>query len=376
MQFLRPTHLAGAAIPVLINPLTGETRDAQIFVACLGASSYTYVEATWTQTTLDWVSAQANALAFFGGAPRLTVPDNPKATIAKACFYEPRINRTYADFAAHYDMAVLPARPRKPRDKAKVESGVQVAQRWIVARLRNRKFQSLAALNAAIADLVRDLNARRMRKLNTTRAALFETVEKPALKPLPGEPYVYAEWKIRRVGLDYHVDIERHHYSVPYRFLRDEVEVRVAARTVEIFCKGERIAVHPRSSAAGGQTTQPDHMPESHRAFAGWTSAKILDDAATIGPNAAQMCKAILEAKRCPEQGIRAGLGILRLARRHEPARVEAACARGLTFGVTSYGAIASILEKGLDRQPLGPAPDEAVIGADHANIRGPSYYH
>jgi transposase len=367
---------AGASVPVIVDRLKGIVREAQIFVACLGASSYTYVEATWGQTTADWVGAQAQALGFFGGAPRLIVPDNPKAAIAKACFYEPGVQRTYADFAAHYGIGVMPARPRKPRDKAKVESGVQVAQRWIVARLRNQRFHSLAELNAAITALVGDLNRRRMRRLNTTRAALFEAVEQPALKPLPIEPYVYAEWKLCRVGLDYHVDVERHFYSVPYRYLRAEVDVRIAARTVEIFHKGERIAAHQRQATCGRHTTQPDHMPESHRAYAGWTIAKIAADAAKIGPATALMVERIFACKHHPEQGIRAGLGMLRLARRYGEARLEAACERGLAFGLKSYGSIASILEKNLDRQRNAAPSAEPELFADHENIRGRFYYN
>jgi transposase len=366
---------AGATIPIVIDARTGQTHQAQIFVACLGASSFTYVEATWGQTAADWVCAQANALAAFGGVPQIIVPDNPKSAIAKACFYEPSLHRTYADFAAHHDLAVIPARVRKPRDKAKVESGVQVAQRWIVARLRNHCFKSLAELNAAIAPLVEALNRRTMRRLNTSRAALFEAVEKPALKPLPREPYVYAEWKIRRVGLDYHIDVEKHFYSVPYRYLREEVDVRVAARTVEIFLKGERIAAHLRQATCGKHTTQPDHMPESHRAYAGWTITKIKADAEKIGPLTARMVEHIFERKHHPEQGVRAGLGILRLAKDYGPDRLEVACARGLDHGACSYGSIRSILANNLDRattpEPAPPSP----LG-NHENVRGPAYYN
>ena len=368
---------AGATIPILIDARTGQTHQAQIFVACLGASSFTYVEATWGQTAADWVCAQANALAAFGGAPQIIVPDNPKSTIAKACFYEPALNRTYADFAAYHGVAVIPARVRKTRDKAKVESGVQVAQRWIVARLRNQRFTSLAELNAAIAPLVDALNQRIMRRLNTSRAALFETVEKPALKPLPREPYVYAEWKIRRVGLDYHVDVEKHFYSVPYRYLREEVDVRIAARTVEIFRKGERIAAHLRQATCGKHTTQPDHMPENHRAFAGWTIAKIKADAAKIGPLTALLVARIFERKHHPEQGVRAGLGILRLAKDYGGDRLEAACARGLDHGACSYGSIRSILENNLDRAMRAPPePEPPSPLGDHENVRGPAYYN
>ena len=367
---------AGGTVAVLVDRQTGEIRQAQIFVATLGASSYTYAEATWSQTTADWVSAQSNALMFFGGAPRLIVPDNPKAAIVKACFYEPTVQRTYGDFAAHFNMAVFAARPRKPRDKAKVESGVQLVQRWILAALRNRRFTSLGELNGAIRDLLVRLNGRRMRKLNTTRAELFETVEKPALQPLPVEPYVYAEWKIARVGIDYHVDVGGHYYSVPYRYLRAQVHVRIAARTVEIFLKGERIAAHMREATCGKHTTQPDHMPESHRAYADMTIDKVTNNADRIGGSTGMLVRLIIEAKHHPLQGVRSGLGILSLARHFGAERLEAACLRALQHGLRSYGSVKSILDNKLDQHPLTKArTDTRPIGA-HANIRGRTYYN
>lgn len=367
---------AGATVPVLVDRLTAKVRQAQIFVATLGASSYTFAEATWTQTTADWVGAQGSALAFFGGAPRLIVPDNPRAAIVKACFYEPGVQRTYADFAAHYNIGVLNARPRRPRDKAKVESGVQLVQRWILAALRNQRFTSLAELNTAIRVLVTRLNARPMRKLKTTRAALFETVEKPALRPLPVEPYVYAEWKLARVGLDYHIDIGGHYYSVPYRYLRAQVDVRIAARTVEIFLKGERIAAHRREGSCGRHTTQPDHMPANHRAYADWTIERITADANAIGGSTGMLVQLIIEGKDHPEQGIRTGLGIVRLARQYGPERLERAALRALQSDLRSYGSLRAILENKLDQHaPAKPGADARPIGA-HPNVRGRSYYH
>ncbi len=382
---MRQTHVAGeklfvdfagGTVPVLIDKHTGQIRAAQIFVATLGASSYTYAEATWTQTTADWVGAQTSALTFFGGAPTLIVPDNPKAAIVKACFYEPGVQRTYADFAAHFNIAVLAARPRKPRDKAKVESGVQLVQRWILARLRNRRFTSLAELNGAIATLVITLNNRPMRKLKTTRAALFEAVEKSALRPLPVEPYVYAEWKIARVGLDYHVDVAGHYYSVPYRYLRAQVDVRIAARTVEIFLKGERIAAHMREATCGRHTTQDEHMPETHRAYKDITVDKVTTNADRIGASTGLLVRLIIEAKHHPLQGVRSGLGIVSLARQFGRDRVEAACLRALEHGARSYGSVKSILEHKLDQRPkIKPEPDARPIGA-HANVRGRTYYN
>lgn len=367
---------AGPTVPVVIDKLTGEIRHAQIFVAVLGASNLTYAEASWTQSTADWVGAHVNALAFFGGAPNLVVPDNLKAAIVKACRYDPGVNRTYGDFAAHYGIGVLPARVRKPKDKAKVEVAVQIVERWVLARLRNQRFTSLAALNRAIGALLIDLNNRRMRKLGTTRRALFDAVEKGALRPLPADPYVFAEWKIRRVGLDYHVDVDGHYYSVPHRYLREKVDVRIAARTVEIFLAGERIATHMRESGVGRHTTQPDHMPETHRSLAGWTIDKIRSDADRIGPATALLIGRIFEERRHRVHGIRATLGILRLAHHYSPERLEAACARGLDVGARSYGSIRSILDNKLDQRASPTRGPDAGAPIIHANLRGPRYYN
>src|ERR1700744_4965796 len=243
---------AGDSAPVVIDRLTGEIRQAWIFVAVLGASNFTYAEATWTQGLSDWIGAHTRAFAMIGGVPRLLVPDNAKVAVIKACLYEPQVNRTYAEMAAHYDTAVLPTRPRRPRDKAKVEVAVLVVERWLLGRLRHRRFFSLAELNAAIGELLRQLNDERpIRRLGVTRRALFEELDRPNLKAMPAEPYSFAEWRLRRVGVDYHVELEGHFYSVPYRFARNEVEVRLTGRTVEIFLKGERIALHMRSSGNG-----------------------------------------------------------------------------------------------------------------------------
>ena len=260
---------------------------------------------------------------------RVSVPDNAKVAVIKACLYEPQVNRTYAEMAAHYGTAVLPTRPYRPRDKAKVEAAVLIIERWILARLRHQRFYSLAELNAAISDLLKRLNeARPIRRLGRTRRQLLEELDRPALKPLPIEPYVFAEWRVRRVGIDYHVDVAGHFYSVPYRFARAEVEVRLTGRTIEIFARGERIAVHMRSSGNGKHTTLPDHMPSSHRRYADWTIGRIRRDAALIGPATAALCELILEHRPHPEQGFRSCLGILRLARAFGVARLECSSLR------------------------------------------------
>jgi len=380
---MRQVHPAGERLFVdyagqtvdVIDGATGEVRAAQIFVAVLGASSYTYAEATATQTLPDWIGAHVRALSFIGGVPRQIVPDNPKVGVLNANWYEPGLNPTYQDFATHYRTAVLPARPRKPRDKAKVEAGVLVVERWILARLRNQRFFSLAELNAAIARLVTDLNDRPMRRLGVSRRRLFEQLDQPALDPLPSEPYVYAEWRLRRVGLDYHVDIDGHYYSVPYRLLKEQIEARITQRTIELFYKGERVACHVRGGTRGRHTTLPEHMPSSHRRYAGWTIDRIRRDAAAIGPDTAKLTTVILESRPHPEQGFRACLGILRLARQYGASRLEAACRRGLELDARSYGSINSILQHGLDRRPPPRTADTGELPLDHPNIRGAGYY-
>src|ERR1700757_1827470 len=323
----------------------------------------------------DWISGHVGAFEAIGGVPALVVPDNAKTAVIKACFYDPQINRSYAEMAAHYGTAILPARPRRPRDKAKVEQAVLVIERWLIGGLRHRIFHSLAELNAAIGEMLRRLNDERpIRRLGVTRRQLLEELDRPALKPLPIEPYVFAEWRVRRVGIDYHVDVEGHFYSVPYRFARSEVEVRLTGRTVDILVKGERIAVHMRGSGNGKHTTAADHMPSSHRRYADWTLSRIRRDATLIGPATAALCDLILEQRPHPEQGFRSCLGILRLARPFGVVRLEAAATRAIEIGALTYGSVRSILDHKLDR---GAAHKRPADGAPifHPNIRGSRYY-
>ena len=381
---MRQTHPGGERLFVdyagqtveVVDGGTGEVRMAQVFVAVLGASNYLYAEASWTQALPDWIGAHVRALAFLGGVPRQIVPDNLRSGVSRANWYEPGINPTYGDFAAHYRTAILPARVRRPRDKAKVEVGVLVVERWILARLRHQRFFSLAELNSAIAALVAELNARPMRKLGASRRQLFEQLDQPALAPLPAEPFVYAEWRMRRVALDYHVDIDGHYYSVPHRLLREQVEARVTAHTVEVFHRGERVAAHVRSGLRGRHTTLPEHMPQAHRRHAEWTIERIRREAAAVGAATAALTARILESRPHPEQGFRACLGILRLVRSYGAGRVEAACARGLEIGARSYGSVQSILRHGLDRRSPAAEPRDGALPFLHPNIRGSGYYH
>ena len=367
---------AGDTVTVVVDRLKGKTRQAHLFVAVLGASSLSYAEARWSETLPDWLGCHVNALEAFGGAPALLVPDNAKVAVIKACRYDPQVNRTYAGMATHYGSSVLPTRPRRPRDKAKVEAAVRIVERWLLGRLRHRVFHSLAEVNAVIVELLADLNERRvLRGVGRTRRQLFEEIDRPALRPLPAERYIYAEWRIRRAGLDYHVEIDRHYYSVPWRFAREQIETRITATTIELFRKGERIAAHIRSSGNGRHTTVAEHMPSAHRRFADWTIERISREASAIGADAALLCEKILADRPHPEQGFRACLGIIRLAKGFGRERVNAACGRALEIGARTYGSVRSILDNHLDWAPAS-ARHDAREPLDHPNIRGPRYYN
>lgn len=365
---------AGPTVPI-IDASTGEIRPASIFVAVLGASSYTFACATSGQTQNDWLTGMGRALTFIGGVPALIVPDNPRALVAVADRYEPALNRATAEFAHHYGTVILPARPRKPQDKAKVESGVQVVERWILARLRHQRFFSVAELDAAVAELLPPLNTRPFKKLPGCRQDAFALLDAPYLRALPDSPYVLADWKKARVNIDYHVAYEGGYYSVPHALLHQEVELRVTRDTLEVLAKGKRVASQPRSYRQGHFETLPEHMPAAHRAHAEWSPGKLLTWAASVGPSTAELTKRLLIEKAHPEQGYRACLGLMRLTRNHGRSRMEAACERALAVGAHRYRSVASILEKGLDRQPLAPQQAELAL-PDHANLRGSGYYH
>ena len=366
---------AGPTVPIL-DRRTGEILfEAQIFVAVLGASNYAYAEATRTQTLPDWIGAHVRAFAFIGGVPEIVVPDNLKSGVSKPCRYEPDINPTYHAMAAYYGTAVIPARVKKARDKAKVESGVLLVERWILAALRNHIFTSLAELNEAIRGLLARLNERPFQKLPGSRRAMFETLDRPALLPLPASPYVFEEWSMARVGIDYHVEVDGHYYSVPYALVKKKVEIRATSATVEVLFQHHRVASHAKSFLKGKHTTLPEHMPSSHRRYAEWTPERIRRWAATVGPETAGHVAAIMEHRTHPEQGFRAALGIMRLFQQYGAQRVEAACKRASKFRIYSYKGVANILKTGADkRDECKGAP--AVPPIVHDNIRGPGYYH
>ena len=386
---MRQVHLGGDKMfvdysgkrPSMVDPDTGEVVAVELFVAVLGASSLTYAEATLSQKSADFIQSHVRAFEYFGGVPRALVPDQLKSGVTGADRYEPIIQRTYEEMARHYGTAVLPARPAKPKDKAKVERAVQIAQRWILARLRNETFFSLTALNERIADLLENLNARKMRVYGASRNELFARVEKSALLPLPQDRFTYAEWKAVRVSrLDYHVEVDGHFYSAPHTMVAEEakVEARITATTVELYRNGERFTSHLRSQARGRHTTKPEHMPKAHQKHLEWTPARIAHWAASIGPKTKELVEAILADRPHPEMGYRSCLGILRLGKKY-PDRLEAACARALCAGARSYKSVASILEHGLDRQPLPTAAAEPQASLNlgvHENVRGRDYYH
>jgi transposase len=381
---MRQVHKAGEKLfvdyagqrPHLVDPQTGEVVPVELFVAVLGASNYTYAEATQSQQIPDFLASHSRAVEYLGGVTTMVVPDQLRTGVSDPCRYEPGIQRSYADWARHYATAIVPARPGKPKDKAKVEVGVQVVERWILARLRHETFFTLAALNERIAELLEDLNARPMKGYGgQSRRQLFDRFDRPVLQPLPLDRYVYAEWSKVRVNIDYHVDVDGHLYSVPYQLIHTVVEVCLTAATVEIVLRGERVWLHLRSPRRGGFTTIPEHMPKSHRAHLEWTPSRLIRWAATIGPATAALATAILDSRPHPEQGYRSCLGLMRLGKRDGVERLETAAARALAAGARSYKHVDAILKRGLDRLPVEGPPAPGPSARRHANVRGPEYY-
>ncbi|MER9833307.1 IS21 family transposase, partial [Mesorhizobium sp. M0134] len=356
----------------VVDPDTGVICQAQIFVAVLGASSFTFAFASSSQKLPDWIEGQVRALAFFGGVTRAIVCDNLKAGVVKALWFEPTLNATFAAMAEHYDTTILPTRSRKPRDKGKVEGAVLIVERWILARLRNRSFFSIAELNAAIAELLEDLNNRPMRHVGQSRRELFEEIERAALRPLPAAPFEYAEWKSAKVHPDYHVEVDKTFYSVPHRLIGRTVEVRLTRRVVEIFHDHQRVASHVRRSQRSGHVTVNEHMPKAHQRYANTTPASLISRAAGIGPNAAILVERMMRDRPHPEQGYRSAMGILSLAPRYGPERLNAACERALLINAIAYSSVTAILKAGLDR---ASSPEPAKPTPQHANIRGSTYY-
>jgi len=379
---MRQFHRAGEKMfvdyagmkPHYVNPATGEKIEVELFVATLGASNYTYAEATRTQRVPDFIASHERALRYFGGVPKAFVCDQLKSGVTIPCRYEPGLQRTYEEFALHCGTSILPARPATPKDKAKIEVAVQVAERWILARLRNETFFSLAALNARIAELLEELNGRVMRLYGQSRRELYLRLERSELLPLPGRPFVLGTWKSAKISIDYHVQADWHFYSAPHELRGEQVDVRISAAVVEIFLRGRRITSHARSYRRGGHTTKPEHMPVAHRKHLEWSPSRLIAWGAKTGPKTAELLAAILADRPHPEMGYRSCLGILRLEKRYSPNRLEAACARALAAGARSYRHVDAILKRGLDRIPILNATTPSIPLA-HENVRGADYY-
>jgi len=366
---------AGVTMPV-VDAGSGQVRHAQVFVAALGASNYLYVEAAWTQQLPDWIEAHVHAWEYMGGVAAITVVDNTRSAVSRPCRYDPDTNPAYRALAQHYGTVVIPTRPRRSRDNAKAEVHVQITEREVLAPLRDQTFFSLGELNRRVGERVEAVNRRPMQKLGVSRRELYEELERPALKPLPGERYEYAEFHRARVNIDYHVEVRYHRYSVPYQLRGQQVEVRLSARIVEILHKGRRVATHLRDDRRGGYTTEPSHMPKAHREHLEWSPSRLIRWAGTVGPSCAGVAETIIEEKPHPEQGYRACLGLMRLAKRYGPVRMEAACRRAVALGVCSYRSIKSILTTGKDSEPL-PGEEESrdLFSHSHENVRGERYY-
>lgn len=381
---MRQDHKAGEKLfvdyagkrPAIVDPKSGEIHEVELFIGCLGASGYIYAEATRTQQLQDWISSHVRMLEDLGAVPSLVVPDNLKSGVNRACRYEPDVNPTYQALCDHYGLAALPARPRKPRDKAKAESAVQIAERMVLGGLRDRTFFSLADLNEAIGELVDKLNEREFQKLDVSRRELFEQVDRPAMRPLPARRYEFGMWKKAKVNIDYHVEVERSYYSVHYGLIHKTLDVHVTASTVEIWHQGRRVASHARIYQKGRHVTLDAHRPPSHRKYLEWTPERILAWGRKSGPSTEALMGKVMESRKHPEQGYRSCLGILRLGQKYNPERLENACLRALKIRGYSYKSVKSILEHSLDKQPIpqaDPCPKPMVSG--HENIRGPGYY-
>ena len=383
---MRQVHKAGERCfvdysgkkPSITDPTTGERVEVELFVAVMGASNFTYAEVTATQQSADWIASHVRLLTYLGGVPRAFVPDQLKSGVVTASRFEPTIQRTYEEWSQHYTTTILPARPGKPRDKAKVEGGVLIAQRWILGRLRNVTCFSIAELNEQIALLLVELNSRVMKRYGKSRRALFDELDRPALGQLRGDSFVHGDWSYATVGYDYHVNVDEHHYSVPYTLVGEHLEIRRSASTVEVFSNAKRVASHVRSFERGGASTLTEHMPASHRKHSEESVTEIAAWAKLIGPCTHALVRAILDERRHPEHGYRSCRGIKSLTKRYTPERIEAACERALVAGARSYLNVESILRTGLDRQPLPANPSSSAEPPplDHENIRGSDYYH
>jgi transposase len=366
---------AGQTMPIW-DVTTGGSRPAQIFIGVLGASNFTFAEATWSQSIPDWLGSHNRMFKAFGGVPEILVPDNLKSAIKKACRYDPVISSAYYELAKHYGTSVIPARAAKPRDKAKAEAGVLLVERWILAALRNQKFFSLDDLNEAIAELLIKLNSKKFQKLEGSRQSLYESIDKPALKPLPTNAFEICDFKLARVNINYHVELERYHYSVPYQYVQKEVLIRYTAILVEIFSNNELIATHRRHSKVGGYTTLEEHMPPKHQAYVKWSPERMINWVGEAGPNTSKVAELIIGSRKHPEQSYKVILGLIRMGEQYGKDRLENACTRAIAMNTPYYASIKNILKSNLDKSPPRITAKADSQSISHENIRGPEYYN
>ena len=382
---MRQEHKAGEKTFVdfgtglkLFDTKTNSYIPTQLFVSVWGASNKTFAQATLGEDLASWIEVNSDALESFGCCPKVIVPDNLKSAVTKACRYEPKINQTYAEFGEHHGTVIYPARPYRPKDKSKAENGVKLCKRWVLSRLRNEIFTSLADMNEAIAKLTERLNNKPLSKIKKSRNELFETLDRPNALALPSQRYEFAEWKLVKVHIDYHVSFDEHHYSVPYTLIHQELEVRATAKTIEVYRKGVRMCSHRRDYQKHGYTTVKEHMPPSHQKYLEWTPQRILEWAKKYGASVKTLVEQIMSQRKFHEQAYRSCLGIIRLVDHYSAPRLDAACERALKFKIHSYQGVKIILEKGLDKIESiisNPAQSQSVL-IEHENIRGAKYFH
>lgn len=361
----------------IVDTDTGEIIPAYIFVAVLSASGYAYVEAFLAQNLECWITAHVHAYRFFGGVTRILVPDNLKTGVAQCSWFTPVINKTYHEMAEHYGTAVIPARVRKPQDKPKVENTVGIVSTWILAALRRQQFFSLTELNQAMQEKLAELNRKPFQKKSGSRQIAFVEEEKPALLPLPKDPYELATWRIATVQFNYHISVDKMQYSVPYEYIKHKVDVRLTRNVVEVFFGGTRICSHPRLFGREGQySTVAEHMPQEHRQYLSWDSERFLAWARKIGPHAHAAVSAILTAHKVEQQGYKSCLALLKLADKYSIDRLEAACAKALSYTPQpSYKSIQTILQTGQDKLKTEEHINQSAESEEFGFVRGAGYY-
>ena len=365
---------AGVKVPI-INSVEGKIRGANIFVATFGASNYFYTEAHFEQTKKNWINAHVRAFEYFRGVSEILVPDNLKAGVTSPCYYEPDINATYHEMSEHYNIVVIPARVRKPKDKAAVEVCVQVIEQSILAVIRKRQYFSISQLNKDLRYYMEQINNREMKHIGKSRKELFEIVDFPNLKPLPQRDFIFTEWKKAKVGIDYHVRFDSNFYSVPYKYIHSNTDIKATERIIEVFLNGESIASHMRAYEVYNYITKEEHMPQNHQDMLKWTPKRIKDWANKIGTQTGLLISELIKSRAHPEQAYRSCLGILGLAREYDNNSLELACKRANHFGSLSYKKVKNILKSGLFQEDTEEAIINETVSSDHSNLRGKEYY-